>query len=268
MNMMKGFLIDLDGTLYHGLKPIEGAGALIEYLQTQGLPYQFVTNNSSVSAEEVARRLRNMDIQANAEQVCTSANAAAAYIANLKPNARVFVIGESGLHEAIEQSGLKITDLNADFVVQGIDRQLTYDKIARAVRQIHSGSQYISTNPDLLLPSEGGFIPGAGSISAMLEAASGIKPTIIGKPSAILMDYSIARLGADRSQTYVIGDNIATDIAAGQSAGCGTILVLTGLTTKENYSRYAKLAGCEPQYICKDLYELRMLIAKSLQLLN
>ncbi|MEK3881326.1 TIGR01457 family HAD-type hydrolase [Paenibacillus sp. PL2-23] len=252
----KGLLIDLDGTLYHGHVRIEGADRFIGYLRSNGIPYLYVTNNSSATPEEVASRLVGMGIPAEAEDVCTSAQAAAGHIAETSPGASVFVIGESGLCTALLDAGLHLTEKEPDYVVQGIDRQLTYERAARAVTFIRGGAGSILTNPDLLLPTAGGFMPGAGSIGAMLQAASGVKPTLIGKPSDILMNYALGRLGTLADETWVIGDNVATDIAAGIAAGCGTMLLLTGLTNADNMEHYIEAAGCKPDSICQSLDQL------------
>lgn len=262
---LRGLLIDLDGTLYHGSSRIDGADRLIAYVNDMNLPYKYVTNNSSAAAEEVAERLTRMGIPAKASDVCTSAQAAASHIASYAPGASVFVVGESGLREALQEAGCQVTeDEQPAYVVQGIDRSMSYERMAKAVRYIRAGATYVMTNPDLLLPSTDGLIPGAGSIGAMLQAASGAKPIVIGKPSAILMDYSLRRLGISRTETWVIGDNIATDIAAGIEAGCETVLVLTGLTNADNLDRYAEAAGCRPNRICGTLEDLRYEIERNL----
>ncbi|MGO4539027.1 TIGR01457 family HAD-type hydrolase [Paenibacillus sp. 2TAB19] len=258
---MSGLLIDLDGTIYHGSKRIEHADKLISELRDSGLAYKYVTNNSSATPEEVADRLRSMGILAEADDVCTSAQAAASYIAEQSPGASVFVIGEKGLREAVSEAGLTITEDKPDYVLQGIDRAFNYTRLAMAVRYILEGATSIMTNPDLLLPTENGLQPGAGSIGAMLAAAGGKQPVIIGKPSPILMNYSLNRLGQSAEETWVIGDNIATDIAAGHASDCGTILVLTGLTNRDNYDYYAEKAGCKPDVICEQLDELRSYIS-------
>ncbi|GGG88083.1 TIGR01457 family HAD-type hydrolase [Paenibacillus radicis (ex Gao et al. 2016)] len=260
---MNGLLLDLDGTLYHGTRRIEGADRLIRFLKEQELPYRFVTNNSSATPEAVADRLLAMGIEATAGDVCTSAQGAAGHIAQLKPGASVFVVGEAGLRQAVEEAGLQLTEEQPDFVLQGIDRGLTYERLAVAVRHILNGAKYVLTNPDLLLPTENGLMPGAGSIGAMLKAAGGQEPILIGKPSPILMDYSLDKLGLTADQTWVVGDNLATDIAAGRASGCGTALVLTGLTTADNFESYADKAGCKPDAICANLDELISYISAS-----
>ncbi|MGO4544810.1 TIGR01457 family HAD-type hydrolase [Paenibacillus sp. 2TAB23] len=261
-HIMRGLLIDLDGTLYHGSHRIDDSDRLISYLQEINMPYRFVTNNSSATPEEVADRLLSMGIPATAADVCTSAQAAAGHIAQLHPGAAVFVVGETGLKKAVLEAGLQLTEDQPDFVLQGIDRTFTYDRLAKAVRYIHGGATFVMTNPDLLLPSSDGLIPGAGSIGAMLHAAGGKEPIHIGKPSSIIMKYSLNEIGLQANETWVVGDNLATDIAFGEAAGCGTILVLTGLTNADNLSYYSTQAGCEPTVICEHLEALRSYIAE------
>jgi len=260
----RALLIDLDGTIYHGGRMIEGADVWIASLREAGLPYLFVTNNSTASPEAFAERLRAMGIAAEPDQVCTSAQAAASYIATERPDASVFVIGESGLRDAVVGQGLTVVDQEADVVLQGLDRELSYERLTRAVRMIHAGARYVLTNPDLLLPMEEGVIPGAGSIAALLEAAGGVPPVVIGKPSSILVDYALARLSATAEQTWMVGDNMLTDIAAGARAGCPTALVLTGITTADNLERYIDRAGVRPDLVFHTLHELQAYIMQRL----
>ncbi|MDR0270876.1 TIGR01457 family HAD-type hydrolase [Paenibacillus sp.] len=256
----KGLLIDLDGTLYHGKQRIPGADTLIHALKKRNVPYMFVTNNSSRTPEGVAAHLNEMEIPAASHDVCTSSLAAAKYIAEESPGAAVAMLGEEGLRKALLDAGLNIVDENPQFVVQGIDRSFTYETLAKAVRWIHEGAVFVLTNPDLLLPSDHGPIPGAGSLGASIQAASGVEPIIIGKPAGHLMTFATDRLGISPSEATVVGDNIRTDIAAGAAAGCQTILVLTGLTTPENLDTHIQGAGLEPDIICKDLHELMEMI--------
>ncbi|MGG6311048.1 TIGR01457 family HAD-type hydrolase [Paenibacillus macerans] len=256
----KAFLIDLDGTLYHGPRIIPGADRLISALRDERIPFLFVTNNSSRTPEEVAHHLQAMGISAAAEEVCTSAVAAAEYIAQELPACRVAAIGENGLLEAIKGAGLTLVVERPDVVVQGIDRNFTYATLTRAARWIRGGARYVLTNPDLLLPSQEGLMPGAGTLSAAIQAATGTKPVVIGKPAAPLMNYAIARLGLAHSDVAVIGDNMHTDIAAGAHAGCGTILALTGVTTEDNLPDYVHSSGVNPDVVCRTLDEVTNLI--------
>lgn len=251
----KAYLIDLDGTLYHGNRMIEGADALINGLKQAEIPYLFVTNNSSRTPVEVAERLTAMGIAANADEVCTSAVAAAEYVAGEQPGCRVAFIGEQGLAKALRDAGLTLVDEDPEVVVQGIDLSFTYDKLASAAGWIRNGAKYVLTNPDLLLPSTHGLMPGAGTISAAIRAASGSDPIVIGKPSGILMKHAIDRLGLRNEEVAVIGDNMLTDISAGVNAGCGTMLVLTGVTTDANLQSFVASAGVHPDVVCGDLRE-------------
>ncbi len=256
MQNKTGLLIDLDGTLYHGNRVIPGAADWIASLKQVGIPYLFVTNNSSRTAEGVAAHMRELGIDASANEVCTSALASAAYIAKEKPGATVHVIGEPGLLEAVQAAGLIVSDEQPDYVLQGIDRSFTYDKLTKALRLISGGAKFVLTNPDLQLPSHDGLLPGAGTLGAAIAAASAVEPVIIGKPSSILMEYALEKIGLSASDAVVIGDNMLTDIAAGAAAGCRTILVMTGVTTEHNLSHHEERTGIRADQICHTLAEI------------
>ncbi|URN93938.1 MAG: TIGR01457 family HAD-type hydrolase [Candidatus Pristimantibacillus lignocellulolyticus] len=258
-NKYKALLIDLDGTMYHGDSPIEGASQLITYLQEHNWLYRFVTNNSSATPEQVSDRLNAMGIFAKPEHICTSAQATAHYITeqNSPQKPKVFMIGEHGLRTALEDAGIEITDENPDYVVQGIDKSFNYEKATKAITLIRAGATSIMTNPDLLLPANGGLIPGAGSIGAMLQASSGKQPIVIGKPSSILVQYALSQLGVEAHEALVVGDNMSTDIAAGVHSGCGTVLLYTGLTNANNKSYYTEQAGCDAEYIFETIQDFQ-----------
>lgn len=258
-------LFDLDGTLYRGSERVPGADRLIAKLSREGMPCWFVTNNSTRTPAEVAAHLRHLDIEAEENRVVTSAMAAAYYVKNLHPNADTFVIGERGLHEALKEAGMRIVpeqggETQAAIVVQGLDRQLSYDRLRIGINHLLGGAKFVQTNPDRLLPMEGSFLPGAGTIGAALEAATGIKPVVIGKPSSILMDYALQLAGTSANNAWVIGDNPYTDIAAGNNAGCPSILVLTGYCTEDSWQRECERAGANPHVVCGDLDDLEQLI--------
>ncbi|MCM3783881.1 TIGR01457 family HAD-type hydrolase [Neobacillus mesonae] len=256
MSAPKAYLLDLDGTIYHGKQRIDGAELLIQHLKTSEIPYLYVTNNSSRTPAGVAEHLRALGIEASGEEVCTSAVAAAEYVAEESPGAKVAYIGEEGLKEAIINAGLQITEDSPEYVIQGIDREFTYHKLTKALRWINGGAKFILTNPDLQLPADDGLTPGAGTIGAAIEAATQVKPVVIGKPSSILMKHAIDRLGLPAEEVAVIGDNMRTDIAAGAAAGCASILVLTGVTTKENLDVHIRATGIKPDEIYEDLHKL------------
>jgi 4-nitrophenyl phosphatase len=252
---MNGFLIDLDGTLYRGNEAIHHADTFIRWLLDHNLPFLLVTNNSSRTPEQVADHLRELGIHVPSEFIYTSSIAAAHYLREQQAGHRVAVIGEYGLTIALEEAGFELTEHNPSTVVQGIDRDFNYAKLTAAVRHLSKGARYVLTNPDLLLPSHTGLMPGAGSLGAAIAAASGVQPVIIGKPSPIIMNYAIQRLGVPSEHVWVIGDNAATDIRGGVIAGCKTALVLTGVATPSNVEEHLAAADVRPDLICSDLFE-------------
>ena len=259
---MPGFLIDLDGTLYRGTERIDYAAEFIQWLKERKMPYLFVTNNSSRTPEQVSGHLRLMGIDAEPEQVMTSGLAAAEYIRKQQPNKQqtgrtVYLIGEHGLEQALKAAGLNIVDQEQpDFVVQGIDRNFTYDKLNLAVRYILSGAQYILTNPDHMVPANGGAMPGAGAIAASIRTASGMEPVIIGKPSPIMINYAVQQLRLPLEEIWVVGDNLDTDISGGHAAGCRTALVLTGVSKANDLKRWMEMKGTAPDLVSANLREL------------
>jgi 4-nitrophenyl phosphatase len=257
---MHGFLLDLDGTLYNGSNPIPYAAQFMNWLDEQHYPYQLVTNNSSRTPEQIAEHLEAFEIRVNPEHIFTSSLAVGMYMRQSTDIRSVYCIGEEGLRQVLEQSGYKLTEEKPDAVVQGIDRSLTYAKLSTAVQCILEGAAYILTNPDHLLPWNGKLTPGAGAISATLQAATQVKPTLIGKPSPIIMNYAVQRLGMEAGKVWVVGDNVQTDIRGGAMASCRTALVLTGLATKDNVDEQTAAAGVWPDVICDDLQQLRLLV--------
>ncbi|ANE47858.1 HAD family hydrolase [Paenibacillus swuensis] len=259
-----GLFIDLDGTVYHGARMIPYADQWIRNVRSEGIPFLFVTNNSSRTPVAVAQHLIGMGIEALPDEVYTSAQAAAQYVNEQQLGKDIFCIGEIGLRVALQEKGLSLSDCmddSVDVVVQGIDREFNYLKLEKAVTALLKGASFIQTNPDLLLPSDHGLIPGAGTLGASIQAGSRVKPVVIGKPSPIIMEYALAKLGCLPEQAIVIGDNMFTDIGAGRAAGCHTVLVLTGVTTSANYDEQVQLAGFEPDHVCKDIEELSAYIS-------
>jgi 4-nitrophenyl phosphatase len=267
----RALLFDLDGTLYRGEQMVPGADLLLRTMRERNVPCWFVTNNSTRTAEDVARHLVDMGIPAEAGQVITSSLAAADYISMNYPASLAYIVGESGLADALGNAGIRLlneedslTAARPDLVVQGIDRAMGYSKIAEAVRHVLSGSIFIQTNPDRLLPVNGALQPGAGSIGAMITAATGIEPIVIGKPSTIIMDYTLGRAGVAAEEAWVIGDNPHTDLAAAANAGCPSVLVLTGLCSRDDWQSRCVAAGVAPDLVCEDLDELNAIIKDAL----
>ncbi|MFS0780317.1 TIGR01457 family HAD-type hydrolase [Bacillus sp. 1P06AnD] len=249
MKEYKGYLIDLDGTMYRGTEMIEEAGQFINELKRRGIPYLFVTNNSSRTPAQVAEKLRNFKIPAEDQQVFTTSQATANYLYHKKPDATVYLIGEEGIRQALTEKGFTFVDENPDFVVTGIDRDITYEKLAKACLGVRSGAGFIATNGDIAIPTERGLLPGAGSLTSVISVSTGVAPTFIGKPESIIMEQAQEVLGVSKEDTLMVGDNYDTDIMAGMNAGLDTLLVHTGVTTPELLKNYKK----QPTYVINSL---------------
>ena len=229
------YMIDLDGTIYRGKEKIPAAKRFIERLQEHDIPFLFVTNNSTQAPIKVVENLaNNFDIHVKEENVYTSALATADYIADLDKDKRsVYVIGEVGLKQAILDRGFRFEETNPDYVVVGLDYDVTYHKFELATLAIKRGAKFIGTNADTNLPNERGLVPGAGSVIALVECSTQQKATYIGKPETIIMEKALERLGLPKDEVVMVGDNYMTDIKAGINFGIDTMLVYTGVSTRE-----------------------------------
>jgi len=236
---MLGYLIDMDGVIYHGHQLIPGADRFIRELLDADVPFLFLTNNSQRTRRDVATRLNRMGIDVGEQHVFTCAMATARYLAHQKPHGTAYVIGEGGLLTALHSNGYSIVDRDPDYVVVGEGRTLTFEMTEAALGMIRGGARLIATNLDPNCPTPTGMRPGCGAVVALLEAASGIKAFSVGKPSPIMMRGARKELGLSAEQTIVIGDTMETDIVGGVQLGYHTALVLTGSTKRSDLGRYA-----------------------------
>ena len=249
MRKYKGYLIDLDGTMYRGNEVIKEASGFVKKLRELDLPHLFVTNNSSRTPEQVAKKLCEFDIPADESQVFTTSMATANYIYEQKRNASVYVIGEEGIKKALADKGFTFAEEHADYVVIGIDRSINYEKLATACLAVRNGATFVSTNGDIALPTERGLLPGNGSITSVITVSAQTQPIFIGKPESIIMEQALKVIGTKKEETVMVGDNYDTDIMAGMKAGIDTLLVHTGVTTKELLTGYKK----KPTYVVDTL---------------
>lgn len=230
----KGYLLDLDGTMYAGTRVIEGAKEFIEYLSNNNLPYLFVTNNASKRPDEVAEKLTDMGFIAMPDNVVTSAMATASYIAEEHPGASVYVIGGTGIRQALQDEQLVITDdIHVDYVVIGLDVDINYEKLSKACLAVRNGARFISTNPDTSIPTERGFLPGNGALTSVVSVSTGIEPKFIGKPMETIMNKAVDMMQLPKEELVMIGDLYMTDIMSGINAGIDTLHVQTGVSTYE-----------------------------------
>lgn len=231
----KGYLIDLDGTIYRGTEAIPAGKRFVEELQQRELPFLFVTNNTTKSPATVAKRLADeFDIHVAAETVYTASLATIDFMQTDGKGKKVFVIGESGLIDLILEAGFEWEEENPDYVVVGLDNYLTYEKVVTATLAIQKGATFIGTNPDKNIPTERGLLPGAGSVVSFVETATQTIPIYIGKPEAIIMDKAVEILGLQKEEVIMVGDNYETDIQAGIQNEIDTLLVLSGFTKAED----------------------------------
>ncbi|MBM4760738.1 TIGR01457 family HAD-type hydrolase [Bacillus sp. B15-48] len=234
----KGYLIDLDGTMYRGTERIEAASDFIDRLIKKDISYLFVTNNSSRTPEQVAAKLREFGIAATEKQVFTTSQATANYIYDRKQDATIYMIGEEGLRTALAAKGFAQAGEDADYVVMGIDHEISYEKLAVACLAVRNGATFLSTNRDIAIPTERGLLPGNGSLTSVVAVSTQTQPIFIGKPESIIMEQALKVLGTNKEETIMIGDYYDTDILAGMNAGLDTLLVHTGVTTKELLEGY------------------------------
>jgi len=250
---MKNFIIDMDGVLIQGNQMIPGADDFIERLRKQNRKFLILTNNPVYTPRDLAHRLQAIGIQIEEDQIFSSALATAAFLHQQRPDGKAFVVGESGLTEAIHDIGYIITDVEPDYVVLGETLAYDFQMIKKAIRLIHnSGARFIATNPDPSGPSEGGLVPACGAMAALMEKASGVSPFFVGKPNALMMRTALNYLNVHSENTIMIGDRMDTDVVAGVTSGMETILVLSGSTKEEDIDKYPYL----PTFIRKSVAEI------------
>lgn len=246
----KGYLIDLDGTIYKGKERIPAGERFIQRLQEQEIPYLLVTNNTTRTPQMVQDMLaQQFNIQTPLETIYTATMATVDYMKDMNRGQTAFVIGETGLKSAISEAGYIEAKENPAYVVVGLDSQVTYDMLATATLAIAKGALFIGTNPDLNIPTERGLMPGAGSLVALLEAATRVKPVFIGKPNAIIMNKALDILQVKRSEAIMVGDNYLTDIMAGIQNDIASLLVTTGFTKAEEVPNLP----IQPDYVVASL---------------
>ena len=238
-----GYLIDMDGVIYHDSHLIPGAERFIGELQENGVPFLFLTNNSQRTRRDIAIKLRRLGINVGEQHVFTCAMATARFLAEQKPHGTAYVIGEGGLLHALHTHGYAVVDKDPDFVVIGEGRTMSFEMIETALNLVIGGARLVATNMDPNCPTAKGTRPGCGAIVAMIEAASGVKAFSVGKPSPVMMRAARKELGLDAQHTIMIGDTMETDILGGVQMGYHTVLVLSGSTKTEHLEKYAYTPG-------------------------
>ena len=238
MSEAKVYLMDMDGVIVRGSQPIPGAAEFIERLREQQLRFLVLTNNSIYTPRDLAARLRYIGIDVPDDAVYTSGIATARFLASQRPNGTAYVIGEAGLTTALHDIGYVLTEHEPEYVVLGETTAYSFERITRAIRLILGGARFIATNPDPNGPHEGGIVPATGSVAALIERATGVAPYFVGKPNPLMLRTALRVLDAHSEHAVMIGDRMDTDIVMGLESGLETILVLTGVTTRELAERF------------------------------
>jgi len=234
---IKALILDMDGVVWRGDAPIGDLAAIFQRIRERGLKFVFATNNSTKTSEQYVAKLKEFGVEVEPWQVVTSSQAAARAMAQTYPQGtKALVIGEDGLRVPLEQEGFEIVSLEsapeAQVVVMGMDRGISFEKISEATLLIRKGARFYATNMDKTFPTPRGQIPGAGAWASVIITATNVEPIVAGKPFPFLMELSLEKLRSTKEETLVVGDRPETDIAAGQRVGCRTALVLSGVSTK------------------------------------
>ncbi|MDD4772726.1 MAG: HAD-IIA family hydrolase [Eubacteriales bacterium] len=248
----EAFICDMDGVIYHGNRLLNHVKEFVQWLQTNGKKFLFLTNSSERSPRELCHKLARMGLSVAEDHFYTSALATASFLSGQCPNGSAYVIGEPGLVNAMYDAGFTMNDYNPDYVVFGETRSLSYEKIERAIRLIQGGAKLIGTNSDLTGPSERGIVPACRALISPIEMATGKQAYYIGKPNPLIMRHALKTLDCHANNTAIIGDRMDTDIIAGIECEMDTILVLSGVSTRENIQQFPY----NPSIILHDVGEL------------
>jgi NagD protein len=247
-----GFIIDMDGVIYHGNKLLPGITEFLKWLESSGKKFLFLTNSSERSPRELHEKLLRLGIDVGEEHFYTSALATAGFLASQKPNGSAFIIGDAGLIHALYSFGYTINNVNPDYVVVGDTHNYNFESIQTAVNLVLKGARLIGANPDVSGPVENGIAPSTKALIAPIEIATGKKAYFVGKPNPLMMRIALKRLMVSREEAIVIGDRMDTDVRCGLESEIDTLLVLSGITSREEVDNFPY----RPQYILNGIIDL------------
>jgi NagD protein len=234
----RSWLMDLDGVLVREEQAIPGAAEFLVHLRERGIPFLVLTNNSIYTPRDLSARLAASGLDVPEQAIWTSALATARFLEDQRPGGSAFVIGEAGLTTALHSAGYTLTERSPDYVVVGETRTYSFERITRAIRLIADGARFIATNPDATGPSDAGPIPATGSVAALISRATEVDPYFVGKPNPLMMRSALNAIDAHSETAAMVGDRMDTDVKSGLEAGMETILVLSGVTTREDAERH------------------------------
>lgn len=235
----RAYICDMDGVIYHGNRLLDGVKEFIDWLQKNNKEYLFLTNSSERSPLELQQKLARLGLSIDKRHFYTSALATALFLQSQNPDGSAYVIGEAGLINAMYEVGYTMNDVNPDYVVVGESRTYNIETLTHAVNLIRGGARLIGTNPDLTGPIEKGIMPATGALISPISLATGVTPYFVGKPNPLMMRHALKRLGCKREETVIIGDRMDTDILSGIEAEIDTVLVLSGVSSRETVRTFA-----------------------------
>ena len=241
----QGFICDMDGVIYHGNRILDGVTDFINWMQEHGKKFVFLTNSPEKTPHELSMKLERMGLTVSADHFYTSAMATAAFLSSQKSDCTAYVIGEAALTKALYDQKIYMNDVNPDYVVVGETRSYNFEKIEKAIELVNKGAKLIGTNLDITGPTERGIMPATGSLIAPIEIATGKKAYFVGKPNPVMLRHGLRKLGCHSEEIAFIGDRMDTDIIAGIESNVDTVLVLSGVTSKEDID----LFPYRPKYI-------------------
>jgi len=248
----KAFICDMDGVIYHGNRLLPGVFEFLDWLNSSNKDFVFLTNSSTRTPRELREKLLRLGLDVDEKHFYTSAIATATFLSQQCPGGSAFVIGDTGITNALYNAGFSMNDENPDYVVVGESSNYNFEKLTHAVNLVRNGAKLIGTNPDLTGPTETGIVPATGALIAPIELATGAKAYFVGKPNPLMMRNALKRLGARREDTAIIGDRMDTDVLAGIEAEITTVLVLSGVTNRQDITRFAY----HPNYILNGVGEI------------
>ena len=259
--MLRGYLLDLDGTIYRGDRLIPGAAESVAVLRDRGRRIVFLTNKPLYSRGDYAKKLSNLGIETSEDDVINSSYVLARYLADRAPGSKVYAIGEPPLLAELESAGLLLCDDldRIEYVIAAFDRTFDYEKLNIGFQAIRRGAHFVATNPDRTCPVDGGEIPDAAGVIAALEATTGKKvEVVVGKPSPEIVSVALDRLGVRREECAMVGDRLETDMRMARDAGLTGILTLSGVTSRINLGS----SKIKPDYVIESIAALGDLDAK------
>lgn len=238
-NEKKGFMCDMDGVIYHGNRILPGTVEFIEWLKSSGKEFLFLTNNSGCTRKELHQKLSRLGLDVAEEHFYTSALATAAFIKEQAPGSSAYVIGEAGLLNALYDAGISMNDVNPDYVIVGEGRAYSLDTLTKATNLVLAGAKLIGANSDISAPIENGLAPACRALISPIEMATGKQAYFCGKPNPLMMRTGLKLLGCHSAEAVMIGDRMDTDVISGLESGMSTVLVLSGISTRETLDQFA-----------------------------